>query len=445
MFGLAARRVNKGFSAVLKTAGTAQRKGDDMQRGWPAGCRETAAEAAPAASQAARLIRIAAVFMGVWLWWQLWFPVLRVLIEVPASRGFFRTSDFATMWHAGWLLRHGDVAALYDGNAFLDWLNRRHGAGPAPVLWIYPPTMDVVAMMVAALPLGAGFWLYRAAAMVADGVLLRLAGLQFPVLLAGIFGPVEVRDLVLGQNGVLTGGLLVGCLLLLPARPRIAGICAGLLCIKPQLAVLLPAILLQRRFRAALAVAMATVCALGLAGTIYGGWTAWPRFVTEAQPLAGRILGTPYGQTIQSDGVSVFLAARSLGLTPRDAALIQIAATAASMVVAWLLWRPPEVDPVARMAMTVCLTMLATPYGFSYDLVAFSIAVLALGRRAPAWQWPCIAALWVWPGLNATVTKATGVELMPLAMLLAIGLAVPQLRRAGGGFFPASAPETIPE
>jgi hypothetical protein len=43
------------------------------------------------------------------------------------------------------------------------------------------------------------------------------------------------------------------------------------------------------------------------------------------------------------------------------------------------------------------------------------------------------------------VTKATGVELMPLAMLLAIGLAVPQLRRAGGGFFPASAPETIPE
>ena len=91
------------------------------------------------------------------------------------------------------------------------------------------------------------------------------------------------------------------------------------------------------------------------------------------------------------------------------------------------------------MAITVCLSVLAMPYGFSYDLIAFSIAMAALVPRAGPAAVPVLAALWFWPGVTSPLTMATGMVLLPLAALAGIGMAALQLMPPGRSFSPRAA------
>ena len=70
------------------------------------------------------------------------------------------------------------------------------------------------------LPLPAAFWLWLSGSNLLAAVLLRRAGLHWAVIAAGLAGPAAFYNLLLGQNGALTAGLLVAPLLTLRRRPR---------------------------------------------------------------------------------------------------------------------------------------------------------------------------------------------------------------------------------
>jgi hypothetical protein len=353
--------------------------------------------------------------------------MLRAIIAAAAAGFLYWRGDFGTMWRAGLLIRAGDMATLYDRHLFDAWIARTFGQGKVDISWLYTPPMGLVALAVAALPFGFSFWAWRVGTLLLAAALLRGAGLRWWVIAAGLLGPVELYDMLLGQNGLLTGGLLAASLLMMETRPILAGALAGCLCIKPQIAVLLPAVLSRRRLRAALLAAVATVAVLAALATAVEGFCSWRLFFTLAQPNAGRILRIPFGHEFQMTGFTVFLMARSLHASLGLAWAAQGICAAAALLAGWWLWREPsEARKIPRMAMTVCLSMLAMPYGFSYDLVAFSVAMAALMPGARPVEVPVLAALWLWPGFTSLITAATGVALLPLAAVIGGGLAARQ-------------------
>ncbi len=73
------------------------------------------------------------------------------------------------------------------------------------------------------------------------------------------------------------------------------------------------------------------------------------------------------------------------------------------------------------MALTVCLSLLATPYGFTYDMVAYSLALTMLAE-ARGWRIdPLDALAWLWPALCPVVVMRTGLLLTPLVVTMVSG------------------------
>ena len=181
-------------------------------------------------------------------------------------------------------------------------------------------------------------------------------------------------------------------------------------------------VLANGRWRPMLACA-AAVAVLAGAATLAFGWRAWWLFLTVAQPEAHRQLVAPFGAEYQLADYSMFMMARSLGSGVAGAWAAQGLGAAGAAVGVWALWRAPAGDEVRRAFLTVCCTMLAVPFGFSYDLMGFSVLAAAMLPRTPPARWPMLVALWLWPGLTILITMRTHIVLLPLVALMGILLA----------------------
>jgi hypothetical protein len=91
--------------------------------------------------------------------------------------------------------------------------------------------------------------------------------------------------------------------------------------------------------------------------------------------------------------------------------------------VTWKMWRTPGGDPLLRVGATGVLTLLATPYGYSYDLVMLSAAVLIVIQRARWDRDYLLIPVWLWPVLNNLVNRRVG-PLAPSILILAAGICI---------------------
>ena len=331
--------------------------------------------------------------------------------------------DFARFWVVGarivWTLTG---AAAFDpasewfrSHIHIDILSASTAAGN---IWLYPPTMGLLAVPFALIPIKLSFWLWRILSLLIATLTLRRAGLAWWVIGAGLACPAEIHDLVLGQTGALTAGLLIPALLCIDRKPAFSGILASLLCIKPQTAAVLPLILLHRAHRKAFAWwLLATDLFLALTLAIVG-LGAWFFFLTVSQPKAAEILRLPFDQS-PPGGYTMFTMARSLHASLAAAWSLQACATIFAGVWIWRLWRGETTDPTSRMALTICLATLLTPYGFQYDLVGFSIAMVAMLPRVPDIAKPVLGLCWLLGGYTDFITSHTGVTIVPAATLAA--------------------------
>jgi hypothetical protein len=102
------------------------------------------------------------------------------------------------------------------------------------------------------------------------------------------------------------------------------------------------------------------------------------------------------------------------GIAPAYAGQAIVALGAAG--VAYWAWRRPAPVP-RRVALSVCLSLLMAPYGFTSDMVAVSIA-LALLVAEGGWRLtPLDVAIWLWPSYCPLVTLKTGWLLTPLIII----------------------------
>jgi hypothetical protein len=334
---------------------------------------------------------------------------------------------FINVWAGGHLALLGDVQTLFTPDLYYAWLKQQIPSLLALRTWSYPPSMLFVVVPFAGLGLVPGIIAFGVATLALFVALARLARLPLSLCAVIALSPAALENALAGQNGALTAAFLVGGLLLAETRPVLAGLLLGFLSMKPQFCLLLPLCLLAQRNWRAIGAATVSSITLTLASGLVFGWEAWRLFFTQTTPfMTHKILELNYGHSFQFMMATPFILARSVGLNVGQSYAVQAVFIVGAMIFAWRAWSLRGANPQLRMAMTVCLTLLATPYALSYDLVAVAAAVVVIAQEGlqnkfrPG-ETASLVFLWLWPGCAFLLGQAG----MPsVGALLILSLAV---------------------
>lgn len=340
--------------------------------------------------------------------------------------------DHAVFWVASRLAIDGPAANAYDARLtepVVSVLQHFVLHRPFPTPWIYPPTFLVVVLWLALFPFPLSYAIWTAIGVAFSGFalgrILRPSSLAWwlPVLAF----PALWIDLMAGQNSLFTMGLAALAFVLLDRRPTLAGVCIGLLAIKPQLGIVFPVVLLIGRRWRVFSVALITVaifCAVagvvfgfGIFGTFLSVLPAFRKLVVNANWPGG--LPTWFGF------------ARSVGLSPSAAYLVHAIMGVPSLALAVFLFASRS-RAALRSAAVALATLVCQPYLLGYDLVwlALPIAFLIVDGQQHGWlkyEVPVLVAVWLAP-LGLFFPQLHFGLCMPLIMAL---LTLVLIRRAG--------------
>ena len=354
-------------------------------------------------------------------------------------------SDFFVFYSAArFVWEGGAAAALYDLAAFKQFqvgLGAESG-GLHP--FNYPPSYVFAILPFGLLPYTPALLAWLAATLLLFVLAARCAGLRAAEVVALIVAPAAIVNISAGQNGFLTSALLVAGLFLLERRPLVAGSLFGLLTFKPQLGLLIPVALLARReWRVILAAALSAGFLFGASLAVFGpsSWTAYAGF-TEA---FRRLFEAQAENSFVSHSATVLMGARIAGLPVSAAYLLQALVSA---VVAGTLYRLHRTtrDRTLQHAALLTGTILASPFGFIYDLPFLSLAIVLLAGRGLRegflpYERVVLAAGWLMPFIGSHLNDL-GLPVMPVIEAALFGLVVVRARapRGGGGSAPSVAP-----
>lgn len=324
--------------------------------------------------------------------------------------------DFISYWAAGKLALAGDAATAYDIAAH-HAVQGGAVAQPSMMPFPYPPPFMFLLLPFGALPFGwaAAIWI----GVTLLGYVLTVRRLAPDIgALAIAFPPVMVCGIV-GQNAFLTAALFAAALVLMPARPWIAGLAFACLAIKPQLGVLIPLALIAGREWRAFAGASIGVIGLAMAGLAAFGLAAWTGFFA-LMPLYSSIAAK--GLVGWHKMASVYASLRLAGAPDSVALALHAAAALIGAALVWRTWRG-SCDPLARGAALAIGTVLISPYLYVYDqlLLIVPLAFLLRGGLSQG----VIAALCLLPLLTLAQQMwlpGSRINLAPLLPLVLFGL-----------------------
>lgn len=370
------------------------------------------------------------------------FAVMAIWLSVAPLRAGVPGGDFISFYAAS--------ALALAGHAGDAWRPDLHAAAQEAVLgpqgylaFLYPPPYLLVCWLLAFLPFGAALvaWTVATLGAALGALALFLRRLAVPSALALILLalPGTWIDVLAGQNGALTLAILVLGFALLDRRPIWAGLVLGLMVIKPQLAIMLPVVLLaSQRWSAVLASAAGATLALSVAWLAVGndGYAAF--FVNS---LNARV-------ALEGGAVDPALMQSLFGMlqptSPLAAYAGQAILSAAVVALVVVVVRRARPDGAALGALAVAATLTATPFLLDYDLAIAALPIAWLVARGmlhgfrPWEKLGCIvcAAL---PLVSRALAEQAGVHLAPLLCLLL--LAIVARRILGEASVPA--PETF--
>jgi arabinofuranan 3-O-arabinosyltransferase len=289
--------------------------------------------------------------------------------------------DFANYWMAARLALEGRALDVFGPHeSYLAHLRSFFGADYPWRAWSYPPHY-----LLLMLPLG--LFAYKTALvlfLVTTFLLLcgalHLASRQIKLWQLLFLLPVIVTNGYVVQNGFLLSAFLIAGLALRDSRPVLAGICFGLLTVKPQLGVLLPLLFLWERQWLTITSAVVTTVALFLLSVAVFGIEAWAGFFHHVTPYQVHVMKELTG-LFPHMMPTVFGAVRSLDFGASTALAVHLPfAVMALALFGFGLLRLGR--PEARAANTVFATAMAMPYLVNYDLAALvASAVLWMDRE----------------------------------------------------------------
>ncbi len=334
---------------------------------------------------------------------------ISLLFKLLTSPDIAAPGDFSALWSIGrFVLAHG-FHGLYDSetlNAF------RHDLGDLDEIaapYLYPPPFALFMALFALLPLRTAYFAFMGLTLALYLWAATKGSWRWSLVLLAL--PTTAIALAAGQNGFLTGALLLGGLRLRETRPILAGILFGALAYKPQFGLLIPIALLGARQWRVIASAAATCAIAVVLLSLAFGPAIWLDWLTGLRSHAEAHLGDmPIGHLMPT----IHQAALWLGPTP--ATIIQ---NLAALLAAWLVWRRAP-DTAVALGLYV-----ASPYGFIYDLPAAAAAALwwvqaRLARGFSILEIATLLAIVLTPILSFGTSFAWGV--LPIAVLFALAL-----------------------
>ena len=279
--------------------------------------------------------------------------------------------DFVVFWSTAVLTAEDQLLELFDPAVLQASMADLFSHEAPNYAWAHPPPM-----LFFILPFGELSYLWALAAW----SLLTLSAYFFATRKAALlFAPSTMFNLQIGQAGFLLGAMYYGALRVLDRKPVVAGVCIGLIAVKPHLGILIPVALLAARAWVTILSATMTIGALVLLSGAVFGWEAWRLWIVEAMPQQAEVLNRFVGKTIT---LSAFSGARSLGLTVWVAWLVQAPFTVLGLVATWWAFsrlRRRTTSAAAAYSVLLLSTAIATPYMFNYDLTLISpVALFAM-------------------------------------------------------------------
>lgn len=314
--------------------------------------------------------------------------------------------DFLSFWAAGRLASQGQIASVYT-IALHHGVEAQAVPGVGLLPFPYPPFVLPLFVPFGMLP----FWL-------AFGAWVALTAIFY---IAVTWHRLEARfslaqapaaaNFITGQNGFLTAGIFIGGTGMLPSRPFVAGAILGLLCFKPQLAILLPVALLAGREWRAIAGGIVSSLALSIVGLLLFGATSYSSFLAILPHFSNWLSAGrwPWGEL-----ASPFALLRWFGVPMRAALVVHgIVAVGAAALTGRAWWRKDE----ARVPILAAATLLIPPYLFTYDalLLTLPLAWLAKERRQAAF-----VAAWLLSLLPAIAYLRPFPNTIPVAAMLSL-------------------------
>ena len=352
--------------------------------------------------------------------------------RAPDFAGRPLAPDFSSFWVAARLAAAGMPEAAWSPplheQAQRESFAVTAGYAPEYYAFFYPPPFLLLLLPLGLLPYGgaAAAWLVATGAGYVAAVRALLPR-RPPWWLACLAYPAFAVNAENGQNGALSAALLGAAALQLEQRPRLAGLCLGVLCYKPQLALLVLPVLLAARRTQALVWAGMTMAGLCGASLLLFGPGAWRAFLHN-NAFAGSVLVE--GLANYGKMASPFAGLRLLGGSLAVASAVQLV-TALGVVTA--IWHVARRRPGGRaeMALLAAGSCLVTPFLFDYDLLVLAIPLAWIATEAAqaGWlPWEKLAALAAF--LLPAVMRAAGVDAgLPLAPLTVAALLAAVLRR----------------
>lgn len=339
-------------------------------------------------------------------------------------------ADFSAFYAAGRLVLEGQAAAAYDLEALHARMTEVLGADVGRLPVHYPPPALLLFAVLGLMPytVAVAVWLLAscfAVLVIAENGTPQVAGRRW--LWAS---PAAILGVLNGQTGPGVGAFVTTAVARMEVSPRLAGLCAGLLVLKPTFLPLVATLLVARGAWRAAAWAMATASALCGVSVLLLGLAPWQAWLGDVA-LAQRILLE--GGVSWSKMPTVTASLLNLGASPALAQAAQGVVIVA--VVAWVVRLARGSNTPAFVLAAVLGTMLLTPFAFDYDLGMTLVAVailadqaLVTGSRAAAVG---AAALWLLPGL-LPLAASVYVPLGPIVLIgcLFVPIAGTDRRRA---------------
>lgn len=344
-------------------------------------------------------------------------------------------TDFSQVWTAGRMALDGRAAEVWNWDSHRAVQEAFHGPRLAEWYgWHYPPPFLLVAAALATLPYLPALIAWQAATLFPFALLMRRFTGRPEAWLFVLAAPVTLICLMHGHNGFLTALLLSGGLMLLDKRPFLAGLLLGCLVYKPQLALIIPSVLLVggtgRLFptgRRAIAVLGAGLSSVSLIAATFILWgePVWAAFF-DSLPLTQSIV-IEQGRTGWEKIMSAFSAARSWGVPIIPAYVVWCVFFLTSL--ALTLWLAHKARPDIRNAAVTAAVLISTPYVLDYDYVVLLAGIAFLWRDATrhgwlSWEKSALALVWIAPLVARNVAALTLFPLGLLTALLVLGLAV---------------------
>lgn len=354
--------------------------------------------------------------------------------------------DFTNLWAGGLLASKGSVAVIFDVDAYRTFLRELISPRLADQEWSYPPSVLLVGVPLAQLPIFAAYVVWTVGSIVALNFALKPLAMPTLAHAACLLSPSGFTNLLLGQNGAFTAALLIGGLLIVYSRPILAGVFFGILTMKPHLGLLIPICLVASGSYRAFVSAAVTAVLLFLATGIAFGFDVWSLFMGKTAPLMSSILEAPYPQTYHAHAITVFVMARWAGLGVGGAYAVQALALACCAVtVAWL-WRPANpMDHGKRVCITTTLAIVASPYGYSYDTIPVCVTAAFLFVTERRLNKIVLALIWIFPLFIHQINyHGIGIAILAPIFLVVYALLASERRATSASPEPAKASAAPP-